>query len=397
MYEDLDLELPPKDELLRRIGKLRERMDEKAISVSIILQHVDIYYFTGTMQRSILVVPLDGEVLFFVEKSVERARMESPFEPLEGAREKRVAEMLSGRLRGRCGMELDVLPVKVFQKWRALFPSCEFVDLSGILREIRMVKSEYEIEQIRRSGMIVDHVFEKAREVIREGATELEVASTLEAEGRKRGHQGFLRMRGFNNEMMNIHVIHGESGTLPPPADVPVSGVGLTPAVPYGPSLRRIGKGTPTIVDYGGGYNGYVTDETRTFVIGALDEAFKRPYEVALEIIEDISSLGKEGVDGREIFLRAYSKAKGAGLEEFFMGFGQGKVSFLGHGLGLEINELPVITKKHGVVLQEGMVFACEPKFTIPHKGAIGIEVDFIVKKHGLERVTKTPIELVCL
>lgn len=399
MYEDLGLERPSGQELLHRIRRFKEKMDEKGISFCLILLNVDIFYFTGTAQRSILVVPLQDEVLFFVEKSLDRAKMESPFEPIEGASERRVVDFLKnkGMLKGICGMELDVLPVKLFERWKRLLGPIEVVDCSGLLREVRMVKSEYEIEQIKRSGKIVDRVFEKARQIIKEGLTELEIASALEAEGRRYGHQGLLRMRGFNSEMMNIHVIHGESGIFAPPVDVPLSGIGVTPAVPYGPSLRRIGKGVPTIVDYGGGYNGYVTDETRTFVIGKLDEIFRRPYEVALEIIQEVSAMGKEGVEGRDIFLMAYEKVKKAGLEESFMGCGEGKVNFLGHGLGLEINELPVIAKRHNVVLREGMVFACEPKFTIPERGAVGIEVDFVVRRNGLERVTETPIELVQL
>jgi Xaa-Pro aminopeptidase len=93
--------------------------------------------------------------------------------------------------------------------------------------------------------------------------------------------------------------------------------------------------------------------------------------------------------------MRALQTVKKAKIEDYFMGYGEGKVSFIGHGLGLEINELPVITPRHRMILKEGMVFAFEPKFIIPDEGAIGVEVDFIVRKNGLERVTDTPIDLV--
>ena len=92
---------------------------------------------------------------------------------------------------------------------------------------------------------------------------------------------------------------------------------------------------------------------------------------------------------------RAASRVKKEGLQDFFMGHGEGQVSFIGHGLGLEINELPVITARHSRILEEGMVFALEPKFIFPGKGAIGIEVDFIVRKDRLERVTSTPVDIV--
>jgi Xaa-Pro aminopeptidase len=88
---------------------------------------------------------------------------------------------------------------------------------------------------------------------------------------------------------------------------------------------------------------------------------------------------------------------KKEGLEEYFLGHGDGKVVFIGHGLGLEINELPVITARHSRILQEGMVFAFEPKFVLPPYGAIGIEVDFIVRADCLERVTANSIDIVTL
>jgi Xaa-Pro aminopeptidase len=211
------------------------------------------------------------------------------------------------------------------------------------------------------------------------------------------GHQGFLRMRGLNQEMMNLYITHGLSGTIPSSGDVPIAGAGVTHAIAQGPSLNKVERGVPVVIDYGGGYNGYITDETRPFVVGELKERFREPYEVAKEIVEDATVYGKEGIDGTELFLRAEEKARKAGLEEYFMGFGPGKVSFVGHGLGLEINELPVITPRHHIILQEGMVFAFEPKFIFPGEGAVGIEVDFIVRKNELERVTTTPIDLVTI
>jgi len=128
-----------------------------------------------------------------------------------------------------------------------------------------------------------------------------------------------------------------------------------------------------------------------------MKKIFKKPYEVSREIIEDAAAYGREGVDAAQLFNRAAKLAKKADLDAYFMGFGEGKVSFIGHGLGLEINELPVITPRHHSILREGMVFAFEPKFALPGKGAIGIEVDFIVRKNGLERVTDIPLDIVYL
>jgi len=246
-----------------------------------------------------------------------------------------------------------------------------------------------------KSGEILSHVFRKAKDVVREGRREVDIEADLIAEGRRMGHQGFLRMRGFNQEMMCGYVTHGYSSTVASGADVPISGFGLTPAIGQGASINTVKKGIPVIVDFGGGYNGYVTDETRVYVAGDMNENFLKAYNVSREIIEDIMSYVREGVDTTEIFAKALDRVKHAGLEDYFMGHGEGQVSFIGHGLGLEINELPVITPRHKMVLQEGMVMALEPKFIIPNEGAVGIEVDFVVRKDGLQRVIDTPLDIV--
>ena len=389
----------PKEELENRINQLRQNMEKQGITFSIILQNVDLFYFAGTVQKGVLVVSVDHGPLLFIERNVDRAAIETGLEIIPIKRDKDVGDILmaKGMLKGKCGMELDVVPVSVFERWKSILGFNDFTDVWPAIRDLRIVKSPFEIEQVKRSGSVCDHVFEKARDVVREGISEVDIAAFLEAEGRKVGHQGFLRMRGLNQEMMNLYITHGRSGTIPSSGDVPIAGAGVTHAIAQGPSLNKVERGVPVVIDYGGGYNGYITDETRAFVVGELKERFKKPFEVAKEIVEDATAFGKEGIDGTELFNRAEAKAKKAGLNEYFMGFGPGKVSFVGHGLGLEINELPVITPRHHIILQEGMVFAFEPKFIFPGEGAIGIEVDYIVRKDRLERVTRTPIDLVTL
>jgi len=389
---------PPEEEIARRIEGLKERLKEEGISFAIILQNVDIFYFTGTMQKGILVVPASGEPLFFVEKSVEKARKETPLEVIPKGRESYARDVLAkkGFIKGRCGMELDVLPFNMYVRWKELL-QIEIKDISPIIKELRMIKSEFEIEEIRKSGRIVSRVFDMAKEIIKEGMTELDVALILESEGRRFSHQGFLRMRGFNQEMDNICVTQGVPSTFSSFTDAPIQGTGITPAFPHGPSFNRLKRHLPILIDYGGGYNGYTTDETRIYVIGRLEETFKKPCAVAIEIIEETMDFAKEGINGREIFLHALKKVKKEELENYFMGYGEGKVSFIGHGLGLEINELPVITRSHDITLKEGMVFAFEPKFVIPGKGALGVEVDFIVRKDKLERVTDTSFGIIYL
>jgi len=386
-----------KEEIAARINGIKTMMAVQKMDFAVIMQNVDMFYFTGTMQKGLLVVALDQEPLLFVEKSLSRARAETPLDIIPIARDRDVYKTLveKGILKGTGGMELDVLPVKVFERFKRIVGHERFVDVSPLIKELRALKSPYELTQLKKSGAIVADVFARAAEVVREGMSEIEIDALLVAEGRRRGHQGFLRMRGFNQEMMNAYVFSGYTSGIPSYADVPIAGAGLTPAIAQGSSFLTVERGVPVLVDYSGGYNGYITDETRVFVAGALKDIFRKPYEVAREIVEDAACFGKVGINTTELFQRAYGMVKKAGLEAHFMGQGEGQVSFIGHGLGLEINELPVITARHSRTLKEGMVFAFEPKFIFPGVGAVGIEVDFIVRKDHLERVTDTPIDIV--
>ena len=389
----------PAEEIAARIAALRDLMAESGVDFCVIMQHVDLFYFTGSTQKATLVIAPEGDPLYFVQRSVERARVETPLPVIEVKTDKQIGSALKekGILKGKGGMELDVVPVAVFQRFASITGFDNFIDISGLIKALRIVKSPFEIEQVRKSGAICDAVFAHAPHVIREGAREVDIDAALVAVGRQQGHQGFLRMRGFNQEMMNLYVTSGFTGTIASAGDVPVSGIGMSAAIAQGSSTERVERGIPVLVDYGGGYNGYITDETRSYVVGRLDETFLKPYEVAREIIEDTEVFAKEGVNCTDIYARAYEKVRRAGLEAHFMGFGAGQVSFIGHGLGLEINELPVITARHSMILKEGVVFACEPKFVFPAKGVVGIEVDFITRKGRLERVSKTPIDLVAL
>ena len=390
-------DLTPKEEIAARIDKLRKGMMEKGIELAVILQNVDIFYFTGTLQRGVLVVSADKGPEFFVEKSIYRAGLETPLDVIPVRRDKEVKDILieKNMLHGRCAMELDVVPVAICERWKSLLGKDRMEDLSQIIRDVRLIKSEFEVAQFRKSGEIVERVFEKAKDIIKEGMREIDIEAELVAEGRRRGHQGFLRMRGLNQEMMNLYVTHGYSTTIPSGADVPISGIGVTHAIGQGASVNVVRRGIPIIVDYGGGYNGYITDETRAYAVGPLKDLFQKPFEVARDIINETMESAREGADATEVFGKAMDRVRAAGLEEHFMGHGEGQVSFIGHGLGLEINELPVITPRHRMILKEGMVFAFEPKFIFPGEGAIGIEVDFVVRKNGLERLTKTPLDVV--
>lgn len=393
-----DYDRVSKEELLQRINGLKALMARHQIDCAVILQNVDRFYFTGTLQKGILVVPVDSAPSFFVQKDIERGRLESPLEIIPIKRDREIGKLLPKELlRGTVGLELDVLPVSVFNRMQTILDLKNHADISPLVRKLRAVKSPFEQAQMKKSGQMIAPVFDAAKKVIAEGVREIDIDATLVAVGRRHGHQGFLRMRGLNQEMGSMAVQAGYTGALVTYADSPIAGAGVYPAFPQGSSLKKVERGVPVTIDYGGAYNGYLTDETRAYVVGPLHERYQKPYECALEILEDAMEYVKEGVDCTELFSRAYKIAEKAGLAENFMGYGSGQVPFIGHGIGLEINELPIITARHSTVLKAGMVFALEPKFVFPEHGAIGVELDFIVQHDCLERVTADPYELVIL
>ena len=396
---DTLFELTPREEVFSRIDRFQKEMAKKGVELVLLIQNVDLFYFTGTIQNGFLFVPQEGEAIFFVQKYYARFRLESslPCRKIHSMDDLPKVVQEQGLQGKRVGMEFDVIPVSLHNKIRGLFPAWEIVPISQEVRDIRSVKSNFEIRQIRKSGEMITRVFSNVKHHLREGMTELELDGILTSIGRAMGHQGFLRMRGLNQEMMNIHVLSGESGGVISYCDTPLHGYGFTPAVAQGSSGRRIRRDEPVLIDYGGGYNGYTTDETRVFVLGRLKEKLWKACQVALDILEETESSAKAGELPATIYTRALDRATREGLADHFMGHGEGQVAFMGHGLGLEINEFPIISRRGRKPLQEGMVIAIEPKFIFPGEGAVGIEVDYVVRDNGLERVTEFPKEVISL
>ncbi|MBE0466527.1 MAG: aminopeptidase P family protein, partial [Candidatus Desulforudis sp.] len=229
--------------------------------------------------------------------------------------------------------------------------------------------------------------------IIREGRTEVEMAGLFEAVARREGHQGMLRMRGLNAEPFWGHLLAGESALVTSFFDGAVGGPGVSPAYRFGASFKKLSRDEPVVVDYPGIFHGYIVDMTRIFVAGTLPEELRRAHRVALEIQDTLQGEFRLGFTAGAIYERARSMAAEAGLENHFMGH-DNPVQFVGHGVGLELNELPVVAPGQEAELQPGMVIALEPKFAFPGLGVVGIENTFAVTENGLERLTNYPDEI---
>jgi Xaa-Pro aminopeptidase len=253
-----------------------------------------------------------------------------------------------------------------------------------------MIKSEYEIEQIKKAAAVLHTGLTEIKCVIREGMTELEVDGHLAMTARREGHMGMLRMRGWNQEMTYAHVLSGDSGATASLLNSPHGGSGNTPAMAQGAGFRRIQKNEPIGVDYGVAINGYVGDQFRTYVIGTLSDTLKKAHTCSQDILSVLVEKARPGVSCAELYAAAAQKAEKEGLAEFFMGYGEGQVKFIGHGIGLEIDEYPIISPRFDGRLENGMVLALEPKFVIPQQGVVGLEDDYVMTSEGLKRLTLT-------
>ncbi|MBW2590694.1 MAG: aminopeptidase P family protein [Deltaproteobacteria bacterium] len=388
------MELITKEEIENRISRFQRVLAKAYLDGAFILQNVDIFYFSGTLQASVLFIPREGSPILMVQKALERAQRESPLETIVRIKNHshtvQILRDFGINILEAAGLEIDVLPVKIYFGYRKNFPKCRWLDISGEIRRLRMIKSTYEIDQIRRAAVILNKGFTEIGELMREGMTELEIDGWLALIARREGHMGILRMRGWNQEMMHAHVLSGENGSEISYLNSPHGGTGNTPAMAQGAGNRRIKQNEPIGIDYGIAVNGYTGDQFRTFVIGNLSKTLEKAHDCSRDIHRLLVKEIKPGVCCADIYNLAVEEASSKGYGDFFMGHGEGHVKFVGHGIGLEIDEYPIITPRSKDKMQVGMVVAIEPKFVFPGKGVVGLEDDYLITPSGLERLTLT-------
>ncbi|MCG6533178.1 MAG: Xaa-Pro peptidase family protein [Syntrophales bacterium LBB04] len=388
------MECVPRQEIEQRIARFQVTLQNEALDGAFILQNVDLFYFSGTIQTSILFIPRVGNPVLMVQKGFQRAREESPLKevvPLNGR-----GGLVDGlkafgiHKLGEVGLEMDVVPASLYLWFAETFPGCRWVDVSPAIRKLRMLKTPYEVDQIRKAVLILHKGFTEITQVIREDMTELEVDGHLSLIARREGHMGILRMRGWNQEMTHAHVLSGENGSVVSFLNSPHGGSGNTPAMAQGAGFRKIRRDEPIGIDFGVGVNGYLADQFRTYVVGDLPEDLKKAHDCSRDILGLLAREAKPGMLCSDLYHLSLDTAEKAGYGSFFMGHQEGQVKFVGHGFGLEIDELPLIAPHFKEALQPGMVIALEPKFVFPGQGVVGLEDDFLVTSSGLERLTLT-------
>lgn len=380
----------PLTEIETRIKKLKSHLEASGISAALILQVSDLFYFSGTIQQAHLFVPVDDEPLLMVRKSYQRAQSESAIKrtiPLDSV--KQIPDLLRQNgynLPRRLGMELDVLPANLFLGYQNIFDGVTLVDISPVIRMVRAVKSDYEIDMVEKAAEFSDQVAGSVKEFLHEGITEIELAGLVEARARKLGHQGVIRMRLWGSELFYGHLMAGPSAAVPSFLASPTGGAAVSPSVAQGAGFRPIQRHEPVLLDYVFAYRGYLSDHTRIFSIGELPDDLVRAHKAMLKVQAMVKEQAKPGVRAGDIYERAVNLAADLGYAKNFMGAGEDRIRFIGHGIGIELDEFPFLAQGQQLQLQERMIIALEPKLIFPEVGVVGIENTHVVTASGLKQ-----------
>ncbi|SHE84659.1 M24 family metallopeptidase [Desulforamulus putei] len=382
----------PLIELQTRMNRFRAKMEASNPDweIAVIFSKINLYYFTGTMQDGMLLIPRDDEAIFWVRRSYERALDESLFSHIKPMDSFRDAAASIRKFPSVAYMETEVVPLALYQRFQKYFPVTDVRSVDAQIAAVRAIKSPYELSLMEQSGRIHQRVLEdRVPKMLKEGMSEAELASQLFSVMIEEGYHGVARFGMFDTEMVLGHICFGESSIYPTYFNGPGGNYGMSPAVPLlGSRDRKLKKGDLVFVDIGCGVDGYHTDKTMTYMFGeSLPQEVISVHNKCVDIQNKIAEMLKPGVTPSHIYNTIMNNLSTEFLKNF-MGFGNRRVKFLGHGIGLLIDELPVIAEGFSVPLQEGMAFALEPKKGIANIGMVGIENTFLVTPEGGRCIT---------
>lgn len=392
------INLAPAGEVRSRFNRLQQALIARDLPLALVTHRVDLYYLTGSMPNGTLVCPAQGEPVFFVRKSVARTKAESPLADVRPAwGSKPVVEYLLealGEQPLRVGIDLDVLAANTYSKFVAALPTVRWVDSGAILRQVRAVKSPWEIARLAEAAEQVEAAFAAARGAMREGVSELELSILVESTMRRMGHSGVVRLRRPGQELVVAHVSAGRSAAAATAFDGPVGAEGLHPAGSGGAGTNVLARGVPVMLDLLGISQGYTADIARTFCLGDPPDEIKRAHDFCREALQRIESLLTPGTPCGEVYAQVDKWAKQQGEPTGFMGYGENRVRFFGHGVGLEVDELPVLAAGFDAPLEVGNMIAVEPKAFHPALGPAGLENTYVIEENGARSLCGWPEEI---
>ncbi len=374
-------------EIESRHARLSEALRANGADAMIISTNVNLYYASSRVIAGYVYITANGEVHYFVRRPVG----------LEGKnvhyirKPEQITEILEEKP-NVLAMEYDMAYGDVL-RLQSVFSGATFVNASAILRGVRSVKSAFEIELMKRSGESHVNAYKAIPAIFKEGMSDVEFQIELEHRLRKEGCLGIFRISGQSMELFMGNILAGDNADNPAPYDFAMGGAGADQSLPVGANGTAIKQGMSLMVDACGNFTGYMTDMTRSFKVGEVGELAEKAHRCSVDICRAFTEKAKAGVAAKDMYDMAASMATEAGLEAYFMGHMQ-KAGFVGHGVGIEINESPVLAARSKDIFVEGNVVALEPKFVIPGVGAVGIENTYVIKADGVECITKMDEEL---
>ena len=391
----LPLDLTPETEISRRIQTLKEKMAQAGVDGVFLTHRPDYYYFSGSGQDAWLYVALAHEPLLFVKKYLPRAVAESPLAqivPVHSVTEiPQIIKDSHGGFAKNMGLAFDLVPVRDFRFYQSLFFGCTWQDATPLIMSCRAIKSAYELGIMQDVAERSSRVFDFIAQTLEPGIRETDLAGQIEAFARTQGHSGRLQTRHYRSVGFNFHIMGGDAGGQSGALDSPVCGTGMYTAYPFGAGTRVIEKNDPVLIDLGTMAFGYHMDESRMFVAGKMERQADTASQAAIEILFHIGEAMKPGVPMKTVFQASVTMADKLGYGEQFLGLSGLKSKFIGHGIGLELVEDPVISKGRSTVLEPGMVFAVEPKFIFKDRFAAGIESVIRITENGSRFLSVTP------
>lgn len=381
------------NDLKLKWSRMQQAMREQQADGCLLSVDVNLYYTTGRIYNGYFYLPVEGEPWFFVKRpnGLSGDHIEYIRKP------EQMADLFAQRSIPRPDkllLEADELTYNDYVRLQNIFAPKETVNATTMMRTLREIKTPHEISLFRISAARHAEVYAEIPACYRPGMTDVELQYEIEKRMRAHGSIGLFRAFGANMDIFMGSILAGENAETPSPFDFALGGGGMDPSAPLGANGTVLKEGTAIMVDMAGNYTAYMTDMTRVFSVGKLPQQAYHAHQTALHIQQEIEKRAKPGTVCSELYEIAATIAEKEKLSPFFMGTKQ-QAKFVGHGIGIQINELPVLTPRSKEQLQPNMVFALEPKFVIPGVGAVGVENSFLVTETGVEKLTHFTEEII--
>lgn len=380
-------------ELSKRLAKIRAQLLISNVDACLLSTTVNILYANGSIFSGYYYIPVEGVPIRFVKRPVGMTG--------ENVQYIRKPEQLPDFLKEyghslpeRLMLEGDEMSHGDWMRLQACFPGVELVNGTTDLRKVRSIKTDFEVSLIRASAEAHVRAYKRIPEVYRAGMTDNAFSIEIERLMRLEGNLGLFRTFGDMEAFMGS-ILTGDNAAVASPYDFALGGAG-TVSNPIGAAGLELLPGKSIMIDMAGNFTGYLDDLTRTFSIGKLTDQAYRAHQVSIDIQQRLIEEMKEGIGCEDLWELSLKMATDAGLADCYMGTTQ-QAKFVGHGVGIVINELPVLATRSKDVLKANMTIAIEPKFVIAGVGAVGVEDTFVIEKNGCERLTKLDYQIVDL